>query len=222
MYVKSRIAISVMLIAAVACGSAWAQTSFEHAPGTPSYVKGAEAYEAGRHWQAMQHFLAAAHWADKMAQFNLGVMHFNGEGVESDHARAWAWFELAAERRYPQMVEMAERIWAQLTLQQRERGREILEKELLPDYGDEVAVPRTARRMKEQRRTMTGSRLGNPGLMEIYRPNAMSTPIPRDQFYKEENWDFYALLEKEAEVLNGVFRGRAEFGDFEVIEPEED
>lgn len=212
--------IPILLLAAVMAGPvAFAQTSFEHAPGTSSHIKGREAYDAGRHWQAMQHFLSSAHWADKMSQFNIGVMYFNGEGVDADHSRGWAWMELSAERRYPQMVEMADRIWAQLDDAQREQGRRILEQELLPAYGDEMAVPRTARRMQEQRRTMTGSRMGNPGIMEIYVPDR--SPRSRTEYYKDENWDFYALLELEAKMLEGVYRGRVEVGEFEVIEPEE-
>lgn len=214
-----------------------AHSDAEHAPGTEPHYKGVEAYEASRYWKARGHFLTSARFADKMSQFYLGAIYFNGDGVEADHARGWAWFELSAERGYPQMVEIADRIWDQLSSEQRDRGRRILEEELLPEFGDEVAVPRTARRMKEDRRRMTGSRLGTlPGLMDIYEgPVDLDTASggrgagtgsagpsrSRYDFYAREKWDFDQILEREAWIFRGMPEGEVTLGEFEVLEPDE-
>lgn len=223
-----RVLIAVILALGILVSfMAAAQTSFEHAPGTEPYRKGMKAYESSRHWQALGHFRSAARWADKSAQFYLGAMHYRGEGVERDLARAWAWFELSAERDYPQMVAIADDLWDELDPDERERGREILEQELRPTYGDAATVQRTHQRMQEDRRRMTGSRLNTmPGLMEIHEGNSEGVvQVPtrsRYDFYKKENWDFYALLEKEAELMGGRFKGRVEATEFEVIEDEDE
>lgn len=220
---------------------AHAHVGAEHAPGTEPHFKGVQAYEAGRFWQARNYFTVSARFADKMSQFYMGLIHFNGDGLTADHARGWAWFQLSAERGYPQMMEIADRVWDQLSPQQRDRGRQILEQELLPEFGDAVTVQRTARRMRQNRLQMTGSRLGTtPGLMEIYEgpvdPDAAgstgtgtargastgtSPNRSRYDFYAEDEWDFYAILEREARVFKGFPEERVRLGEFEVLEPDD-
>ena len=45
--------------------------------------------------------LEAAAKGDSDAQFNLGQLYYNGEGVKQDYAEAAAWFRKAAEQGYP-------------------------------------------------------------------------------------------------------------------------
>ena len=222
--------ISLMLIAS---GTATAQTSSEHAPGTEPHFKGVQAYEAGRFWQARTFFRTSARFADKLSQVYLGAIYYNGEGVEADRARGWAWFELAAERDYPHMVDMAEDIWAQLSPEERTRGQQILEEELRPEFGDEVALPRTERRMRQDRRRMTGSRLGSsPGLMRIYDGGrnldaalgsgtgaevspGSSIGRGRYDFYSEDNWDLDKILEREARLYHAQYADDVRVRDVE-------
>ena len=42
--------------------------------------------------------LASARQGDSDAQYNLGLMYANGEGVARDLVEAWAWTKLAADQ----------------------------------------------------------------------------------------------------------------------------
>lgn len=212
-------AIFVSLALLFAPAPSHAQNLFEHMPGNRQHQIGNHAYDAGRYWKAMQNYRAAAYWADKISQYNIGVMYLNGEGRDSDPARAWAWFRLAAERQYPHMQQTAEEVWLALDFAQRDRALEIFEQELLPVYGDKVAVPRTAKRMQSNRRAMTGSRLGRSGSMTIVdRSTGLRSG---DEFYNEDKWNFYYLVLREVELFRGELPGHVDFGEFIVIEPEE-
>ena len=56
---------------------------------------GLEAYERGDYATAYKELLPLAEQGHAGAQFNLGAMYFNGEGVPEDYVRAFAWFNLA-------------------------------------------------------------------------------------------------------------------------------
>ena len=59
---------------------------------------GIEAYEKGDYELALREFLPLAEKGDAEAQFNLGLMYHNGEGVAQDQAAAARWYGLAAEQ----------------------------------------------------------------------------------------------------------------------------
>ena len=56
------------------------------------------AYERGDFATALRGFRSYAEQGDASAQFNLGVMYDNGEGVPENDAEALRWFRLAAEQ----------------------------------------------------------------------------------------------------------------------------
>jgi TPR repeat protein len=62
------------------------------------FDKGLGAYEAGDYETALQEFLPLAAQGDVTAQFNLGVMYYNGIGVTQDYAEAANWYRKAAEQ----------------------------------------------------------------------------------------------------------------------------
>ena len=57
-----------------------------------------EAYERGDYATALAGFQNYAEQGYAAAQFNLGVMYANGEGVPKDDAEAVRWYRLAAEQ----------------------------------------------------------------------------------------------------------------------------
>lgn len=179
---------------------------------------------------AMRRFEKAAYWADKVAQFNLGVMHYHGQGVDVDPARAWAWFNLAAEREYPHMVTLAEQVWSELDGAGQERAVSIFESELLPEYGDEVAVRRTSRQMSREYRKATGSRIGaTSGFLTvhevkgpvIFNPYTQtlsfdSTVFTGPEFYQPELWDFERIMAAEKWEFDAASRGHVLLHDVEL------
>jgi len=192
----------------------------EHAPGTDLTAEGNRFYQNGWFFTARHRFKRAAHWADKMAQHNLGVIWYRGDGVERDPARAWAWFELAAERDYPEFVGIANAVWDELSPVDRQRGRAYLD-DLMPRYEDAVAVPRTARRMTWDRRQVTGSRVGFVGNLEIYD---IDSAVPRsgEEYFSEETWDFEQIVSREKQLFDALARARVTIGEMEFVEDEAD
>lgn len=220
-HAKSTLAI---LAFALMMGGTNAQASpfhfAEHTPGFDIFADAQRAYDSGFHFSAFHKFRRAAHWADKMAQHNLGVMIYRGEGVDRDPARAWAWFELSAERGYPELVGIANAVWDELEPGQRKRARRILEEELEPRYGDEVAVPRTARRMERERRNIAGSRVGFVGNMQVYDVGTVGARSG-EEYFDSEKWDFRKVMQREKQVFEALARGRVTIGDLEFVDDED-
>ncbi len=191
----------------------------EHTPGARHMQQAQRAYRANMHYSAYQNYRAGARWADKFAQFNVGVMYLRGEGADFNPARGWAWIKLSAERGYPQMVEMADDLYALLDDEQRRRGREIYEEELLPDFGDEMAVDRTADRMDRERRRATGTRTGSRAMMGALTViDGSGQRRSGDEFYAPDKWDFERIIRFEREFMFRWAAGRVTIGETELID----
>ena len=57
-----------------------------------------DAYQKGNYVQAIELLRPLAAKGDAVAQFNLGLMYDNGEGVTQDYKEAVKWYLLAAEQ----------------------------------------------------------------------------------------------------------------------------
>ena len=62
------------------------------------FDKGFKAYNSGDFAAAVKWFTLAAEQGDADAQFNLGLVYWDGEGVSQDIKAAMKWFTLAAEQ----------------------------------------------------------------------------------------------------------------------------
>ncbi|MCK5237299.1 MAG: ankyrin repeat domain-containing protein, partial [Deltaproteobacteria bacterium] len=62
--------------------------------------EGIKAYENGDYKTALKEFRKAAKAGDAGAQFYLGRMYYNGEGVSQDYEEAVKWFSKSAEQGY--------------------------------------------------------------------------------------------------------------------------
>jgi len=193
--------------------------NLEHTPGARPYVQAMEDFRNGRMFSARHNFLEAAHWADKIAQYNLGVIHYQGHGVPVDRPRAWAWFDLAAERGYPQLVDMAALVWEEFDEREQAAARDI-RAELAERYSDAVAIPRTARYMELEQRRMTGSRVGMIGNLTIITGDGVTRS--GEDFYRRENRDFYSVVGRETALYRRLNTGRVEISDIDVIDEDKD
>ncbi|MEX0899298.1 MAG: SEL1-like repeat protein [Gammaproteobacteria bacterium] len=211
----------VVLLAVVFAPQANAQGTHDNAPGTRPHNEALTAYEEGRYGDALRKYRESARWADKVSQFNLGVMHYLGQGTEPDLATAWAWFELSAERDYPEMVKAAKGAWAALDDDGRARALTILET-LRPEFGDAVALERTAKYMDRERKgTMTGSRVGFVGNLRVRSRNMPEgMDVDGEDFYAAERWDFETIVELEGKVFDNLARGYVDVGELETLEDE--
>ena len=62
------------------------------------FQKGLDAAKAGDYATALKEWQPLAEQGDADAQFNLGIMYANGEGVPKDDVEAARWWRLAAEQ----------------------------------------------------------------------------------------------------------------------------
>ncbi|MDQ2068897.1 hypothetical protein [Natronospira bacteriovora] len=197
-----------------------AAPSYENTPSSAQLQRAQEAYRAGRYATALEYYKLAAYWADKFAQYNVAVMYLQGKGMERDLARGWAWLELSAERGYPQMAGPAGDIYPLLDEEIRQEARQILGEELLPEYGDEVAIERTARRMDRNRRVATGSNTGSTaglGRLTVIDGRGVHSGT---QYYDDSRWDFEQIVEAETRFMFNWARGTIGLGEMELHDDE--
>jgi hypothetical protein len=142
-------------------------------PGEYFFLLGADAVRKADYTFAIQMYQAAASWAFKPAEYNLGVMYTRGQGVPVDLSRGMAWMALAAERNYPRYVDARETVYAALTPEQFEQAN-VIWRDLKKTYGDAVALRRAKARWAEVRSKMTGSRVGGGGNLQV--GTSMSSP----------------------------------------------
>lgn len=67
-------------------------------PDYKAYETGLDAAYAGDYVTALREFTAAADAGLHLAQYNLGVMYYTGEGVDQDYEQAFKWTRMAAEQ----------------------------------------------------------------------------------------------------------------------------
>lgn len=81
-----RLLLKAMTVLLLATGTGWAGP----------FEDGVAASERGDFATALRIFHSLAVQGDAEAQFNLGVMYFDGKGVPQDYAEAAKWYRLAA------------------------------------------------------------------------------------------------------------------------------
>lgn len=115
--------------------------SLDGRPGMKLFLDGAVAFRKGDFRHAVYMYKVAASWADKAAEYDLGLMYFRGEGVAVDRPLGAAWMVLAAERGKPLYVHARDLMITSLTDAQFERMNELWSG-LSETYGDKVALHR--------------------------------------------------------------------------------
>ena len=169
---KTRLAFISGLLASLVCACALAQ-EYKPFPGvvpdqrTQKIQEDVEViYEAGDYRRAHVIYkdeLAAI--GDKYAQYMVGYMYLNGQGVEVDRVEALAWFRLAAERDEPLLVRIRDEQQAQMTAAEVEASDERFI-ELWREIGDRQLILALVRRDLDTLSEQTGTRI--PGA----RPSA--------------------------------------------------
>ena len=92
---KAKLA-GLALIAALCAGFTLGLT----APAWAGLDEGVAAYHRGDYAAALREFRPLAEQGNAKAQYNLGLMYYNGEGVPQDYAEAVKWYRKAAEQGY--------------------------------------------------------------------------------------------------------------------------
>lgn len=174
---------------------------------------GMDALHRGDAEAAMDNFRKAARYADKPAQGLLGEMYWYGVQRAADPVMAYAWMDVASERGYPLMLELRDRFWAALPLEQQEAARAQALR-LREEYGDEVARPRLAAELQRGRRAMSGSRTGSlsNNVDIVYMDGGVSRTIKADRLYDPTYWDPDRYQRWQDEIWMKIRRGTVDVG----------
>lgn len=197
----------------------------EHHPDLKWRKLGLEAYRAGRKSEALNAFVQAARFADKPSQAMLAEMLWEGDGVQRDRPRAYAWADLAAERGWPDLLGKREHYWHRLDRAQREEAIEV-GLPLLREFGDDAAKPRINTKIKRGRRSVTGSRVGHVGYIVVRMPANAADPmksgddVDGSAYYADKYYDPEAYHAWHERVWRERGDGFVEIGELEQ-EPDE-
>jgi uncharacterized protein len=191
--------------------------SFMHAhPDLKYRNRGLEAYEAGDYAAAFRDFERSARFADKASQAMLAEMLSRGEGVAADPVAAYAWMDLAAERHYRSFLLRREALWERLDDAQREAAIAVGEG-IYAEYGDTVAKPRLASRLRRERAKTTGSRTGFVGSLSITVQTLDGVyTIDGSTYYNERYWNPESYFAWQDRVWNAPSQGRVDIGPLEA------
>jgi uncharacterized protein len=191
--------------------------SFLHAhPDLKYRNRGLEAYEVGDYAAALRDFKRSARFADKASQAMVAEMLSRGEGIAADPVAAYAWMDLAAERHYRSFLLRREALWESLDESQREAAIAVGEG-VYAEYGDIVAKPRLASRLRRERAKTTGSRTGFVGSLAITVQTLDGVyTIDGSTYYNERYWDPQAYFAWQDRVWNAPSRGVVDIGPLEA------
>ncbi len=101
--------------------------------------------------QAVEMLKDAAYWANKDAQYSLGLIYFNGDMPDfpTNRPLALAWLALAAERKKSEYVQAYDTVHQQSSAAELEAGG-VLWQKMNREYGDKVAGLRALRRFNHE------------------------------------------------------------------------
>ena len=122
---------------------------------------------------ALRMYELAGFWANKIAQYNAGLMYYNGIGIPVDRVRGVAWLGIAAEAQDDLAVRALQVAYASLDESEKRQAGELF-KQLDEKYGDAASLPRAVRRYEMEARGATGSHLGYVGNLTVYETGASS------------------------------------------------
>lgn len=188
---KTRLAFIAGLFAALWCAASSAQT-YRPFPGEPidqrtrNIQDRVEAvYATGDYRRALLIYeKELAPIGDKYAQYMVGYMHLNGQGVAPDPVAALAWYRLAAERGEPLIEQTRDDLIATLSRDDIAASDAIF-RDLWRSIGDRALVMELIQQDIRTLRAQTGTRIPGAvtiGPAEIYRPTGESLG---PNFYRE-------------------------------------
>ena len=129
-------------------------------PGIAALLQGQTALRSHQIKYATGRFRVAASWGSKIAQYNLGLMYWNGYGVLRNHSTAVAWLGLADQRHNSAKIGGSLQFaYAKLTSAEKKQSN-VEFNDLSKTYADKVALLRARDAWLRTVRSQTGSHLG--------------------------------------------------------------
>jgi hypothetical protein len=136
---------------------------------------------------ALEMFELAGFWANKRAQYNAGMMYFNGLGVPVDKARGAAWLGIAAENHDDLTVAMLQSAYTELSTAEKQQADGIW-RDLDGKYGDAAAIPRALHQFAVETHNVTGSHVGFTGNNLVISEKGSDDPnfLPASDYYRRQ------------------------------------
>jgi hypothetical protein len=125
-------------------------------PGDYYFCAAARDMGRGHNASSRERLRDAAHWANKPAQFALGLMYFNGDEGPSNRPLGLAWLALADERHDPRFEGAFVQAYTQATPAERAQANTYW-LSLKEDYSDAVAGQRARRRYNNEMRDIVAA-----------------------------------------------------------------
>lgn len=148
--------------------------------------------------QAVEMLKDAAHWANKDAQYSLGLLYYNGDtpDVPANRPLALSWLALAAERKKSEYVQAYILVHQQSSPAELEAAGVLWQKMSL-EYGDKVAGLRALRRFNHEVEPLEdAANFGGIVYLNGYSP----FPEPANKVIS----DVHAIADKEFDGLVGT------------------
>jgi TPR repeat protein len=149
---------------------------------------------------ALDMFQLSGYWADKMSQYNAGVMLFNGIGVPKDRARGVAWLRIAAESHQDLPVATYNAALGELDAAERSEAARIWQ-ELDRDYGDKVTLQRAIDRYLRDKHGISNYGIPDADL-QVSEVGTYTVNMPSAQFMEQKQAELDALIQE----INGSVR----------------
>lgn len=141
---------------------------------------------------ALDMFELAGFWADKMAQYNAGIMLYNGIGIPADKPRGVAWLRIAAESREDLPVATYNAALVELDDGQRSEATAIWH-ELDAKYGDKVSIQRAINRFILDAHGMTNFGIPDPNL-SVSEVGGYTVNVPGDKYMAQKKAELESLI----------------------------
>jgi len=158
---------------------------------------------------ALRMFQLSGFWADKISQYNAGLMLFKGIGVPQDKVAGAAWLQLAAESHGDLAEAMLTSARSELTADQLARA-ESAWRDLDDKYGNKVALPRAlARFQSDQFIAVNHGR--DVGHASVYETLGEGSP------YYSEGSNYFSSKQAELNSLIEQIGGTVSVGQLQAL-----
>ncbi len=152
-------------------------------PGEYYFCAAAQDYEKGRMNSTVQMLGYSAQWANKSAQYALGIMYYNGDHIAANRPLGIAWLALAAERHDPRYEAVFVSAYRSATAQERADAN-TLWLQLKPVYADKVAAVRAVQRNDRELSPVYRSLATNGGSIYLAGLNIGSSELAFEQLVR--------------------------------------
>ncbi len=208
---KIRLAFITGLLAALCCATAWSQ-EYARFPGESADQRTLqtqkrvdELYAAGDYRRALFIFeKELSPRGDKYAQYMVGFMYVNAQGVPQDSVTALAWYRLAAEREHEILEQARDELAATMAKDEIEASNQVFV-DLLTEMGDTTLLMALIQRDMNTLKSRTGTRItasSVSGPVLIYRRSG-----------EVENPNFYRNVRRRLEARLNYLETKVEISD---------